>query len=107
MGRDMELEVRKRNSSSRGSSRPRRPGSSGRCERSAPSLIEDAHGDMVKCLNCNGVISFDSDRGNQRAAGTHGERAPWATCRHFVRGGCAISTCRKSRGQENERANRH
>ena len=32
-------------------------------QRFCEDLEDDAHGDMVKCLNCNGVISFDSIEG--------------------------------------------
>ncbi len=32
-------------------------------------LEEDAHGDMVKCLNCNGVISFDAIEGARALQG--------------------------------------
>jgi hypothetical protein len=32
-------------------------------------LEDDAHGDMVKCLNCNGVISFDAIEGTRELQG--------------------------------------
>jgi hypothetical protein len=75
-------------------------------ERFCSVLIEDAHGDMVKCLNCNGVISFDSIEGarllqGRTVGGALGELSAFAT------EAVTYLNIPEIDGQESERADRH
>ena len=70
------------------------------------TLIEDAHGDMVKCLNCNGVISFDSIEGTRVLQGRTVGGA-LSELQGFAAEAVAFLHIPEVEGQETERANRH
>ena len=63
VGREMELEVRKRTPMLTRLIQAEAARFFRTIARFCAELIEDAHGDMVKCLNCNGVIHFDPIEG--------------------------------------------
>lgn len=75
-------------------------------ERFCQDLEDDAHGDMVKCLNCNGVIDFDSIEGTRvlqgrTVGGALGE------LRLFADEAVLYLNVPDIDAQENERADRH
>ena len=69
-------------------------------------LIEDAHGDMVKCLNCNGVISFDSIEGVRILQGRTVGGA-LVDLRDFATEAVTYLNIPEIEGQESDRADRH
>jgi hypothetical protein len=69
-------------------------------------LIEDARGDMVKCLNCNGVITFDPIEGARHLQGRTVGGA-LGDLRQFASEAIAYLNMPDIEGQETERADRH
>jgi hypothetical protein len=69
VSRDMESEIRKRTAKLTRLIQADAARLFRAVERFCSVLIEDAHGDMVKCLNCNGVIAFDAIEGTRLLQG--------------------------------------
>jgi len=69
-------------------------------------LEDDAHGDMVKCLNCNGVIKFEEIEGKRVLQGRTVGGA-LTELRQFAMEAIAYLNIPEIEGQENERADRH
>ncbi len=65
VNREMELEVRKRMVKLTRQIQAEAARFFGAIQRFCQDLEDDAHGDMVKCLNCSGVIHFDSIEGTR------------------------------------------
>ncbi|MGA2379221.1 MAG: hypothetical protein ABSG85_07930 [Spirochaetia bacterium] len=106
VSRDMELEIRKRTLKLTRLVQAEAARFFRAIERFCSVLIEDAHGDMVKCLNCNGVISFDSIEGarllqGRTVGGALGELSAFAT------EAVTYLNIPEIDGQESERADRH
>ena len=106
VGRDMELEVRKRNSMLTRLIQAEAARFFRTIARFCGELIEDAHGDMVKCLNCNGVISFDPIEGARVLQGRTVGGA-LGDLQAFASEAVAFLNMPEIEGQETERANRH
>ena len=75
-------------------------------QRFCRDLEDDAHGDMVKCLNCNGVIKFDEIEGKRVLQGRTVGGA-LTELRQFAMEATAYLNIPEIEGQENERADRH
>jgi len=69
-------------------------------------LEDDAHGDMVKCLNCNGVISFDAIEGTRLLQGRTVGGA-LRDLRVFAEEAVAYLNVPEIEGQESGRADRY
>jgi hypothetical protein len=106
VGRDMELEVRKRNSMLTRLIQAEAARFFRAIARFCGVLIEDAHGDMVKCLNCGGVISFDPIEGTRVLRGRTVGGA-LSDLQAFAAEAVAFLNIPEIEGQETERANRH
>ncbi len=106
VGRDMELEVRKRTAMLTRLIQAEAARFFRAIARFCGELIEDAHGDMVKCLNCNGVISFDSIEGTRALRGRTVGGA-LGDLQAFAAEAVAFLNIPEIEGQETERANRH
>ncbi len=106
VGRDMALEVRKRTSMLTRLIQAEAARFFRAIGRFCAELIEDAHGDMVKCLNCNGVVSFDSIEGvrvlqGRTVGGALGD------LQLFAAEAVAYLNIPEIEGQESDRADRH
>jgi hypothetical protein len=75
-------------------------------ERFCGDLEDDAHGDMVKCLNCNGVVRFDEIEGERVLQGRTVGGAVMEL-RQLAAEAVAYLNIPEIDGQENERADRH
>ncbi len=75
-------------------------------QRFCRDLEDDAHGDMVKCLNCNGVIKFDAIEGERVLQGRTVGGA-LTELRQYAMEAIAYLNVPEIEGQENERADRH
>lgn len=106
VGRDMALEVRKRTSMLTRLIQAEAARFFRGIGRFCAELIEDAHGDMVKCLNCNGVISFDSIEGARVLQGRTVGGA-LGDLQAFAAEAVAYLNIPEIEGQESERADRH
>jgi hypothetical protein len=106
VGREMELEVRKRTSMLTRLIQAEAARFFRAIVRFCTVLIEDAHGDMVKCLNCNGVISFDAIEGARALQGRTVGGA-LGDLQAFASEAVAFLNIPEIEGQETERANRH
>ena len=106
VGRDMELEVRKRNAMLTRLIQAEAARFFRAIARFCGVLIEDAHGDMVKCLNCGGVISFDPIEGTRVLRGRTVGGA-LSDLQAFAAEAVAFLNIPEIEGQETERANRH
>ena len=69
-------------------------------------LEDDAHGDMVKCLNCNGVIAFDAIEGTRALQGRTVGGA-LRDLRMFAEEAVAYLNAPEIEGQESGRADRY
>jgi hypothetical protein len=106
VSRDMELEIRKRTLKLTRLIQAEAARFFRAIERFCGVLIEDAHGDMVKCLNCNGVITFDSIEGARLLQGrTIG--GALGDLREFTAEAVSYLNIPEIEGQESERADRH
>ena len=106
VSRDMELEIRKRTLKLTRLIQADAARFFRAVDRFCSELIEDAHGDMVKCLNCNGVISFDSIEGalllqGRTIGGALGD------LRDFTTEAVTYLNIPEIEGQESERADRY
>jgi hypothetical protein len=106
VGRDMELEVRKRASMLTRLIQAEAARFFRAIGRFCGELIEDAHGDMVKCLNCNGVISFDTIEGARELQGRTVGGA-LVDLQAFAAEAVAYLNIPEIEGQESERADRY
>jgi hypothetical protein len=106
VSRDMDLEVRKRNIKLTRLIQGDAARFFRAVQRFCRDLEEDAHGDMVKCLNCNGVIRFDEIEGRRVLQGRTVGGA-LMELRLFVTEAIAYLNVPEIEGQENERADRH
>jgi len=106
VGRDMALEVRKRTSMLTRLIQAEAARFFRAIGRFCGKLIEDAHGDMVKCLNCNGVISFDRIEGARVLQGRTVGGA-LGDLQSFAAEAVAYLNIPEIEGQESERADRH
>jgi len=106
VGRDMALEVRKRTSMLTRLIQAEAARFFRAIGRFCAELIEDAHGDMVKCLNCNGVISFDPIEGARVLRGRTVGGA-LGDLQAFAAEAVAYLNIPEIEGQESERADRH
>jgi hypothetical protein len=105
VSRDMESEIRKRTSKLTRLIQADAARLFRAVERFCSVLIEDAHGDMVKCLNCNGVITFDAIEGarllqGRTVGGALGE------LREFAAEAVAYLNMPDIEGPESDRADR-
>jgi hypothetical protein len=106
VSRDMELEIRKRTVKLTRLIQAEAARFFRAVERFCSVLIEDTHGDMVKCLNCNGVITFDSIEGARLLQGrTIG--GALGDLHEFAVEAIAYLNIPDIEGQESERADRH
>ncbi len=106
VNREMELEVRKRTVKLTRSIQAEAAKFFRALERFCRDLEDDAHGDMVKCLSCNGVIHFDAIEGTRvlegrTVGGALGE------LRQFAAEAVTYLNVPDIDAQENERADRH
>jgi len=106
VNREMELEIRKRTVKLTRFIQADAARLFRSIERFCRDLEEDAHGDMVKCLNCNGVIAFDRIEGERVLQGRTVGGA-LAELRQFAMEALAYLNVPEIDGQENERADRH
>jgi len=106
VGRDMALEVRKRTSMLTRLIQAEAARFFRAIGRFCNELIQDAHGDMVKCLNCNGVISFDSIEGTRVLQGRTVGGA-LGDLQAFAAEAVAYLNIPNIEGQESDRADRH
>ena len=106
VSRDMELEMRKRTLKMTRLIEAEAARFFRAIDRFCGVLIEDARGDMAKCLNCNGVITFDSIEGarilERRTVGS-----ALGELREFAAEAIAYLNMPDIEGQETERADRH
>jgi hypothetical protein len=105
VNREMELEVRKRTVKLTRLILAEAARFFGTIARFCEDLEDDAHGDMVKCLNCNGVIHFDSIEGTRALEGRTVGGAV-GDLRKFVEEAIAYLNV-PDIDQENERADRY
>ena len=106
VSREMELEMRKRSLKMTRLIQAEAARFFRAIDRFCGVLIEDAHGDMVKCLNCGGVIAFDSIEGARILQGrTVGSAL--GELREFAAEAIAYLNMPDIEGQETERADRH
>jgi hypothetical protein len=106
VSRDMELEIRKRAMKLTRLIQAEAARFFRAVVRFCSVLIEDAHGDMVKCLNCNGVISFDSIEGVRILQGRTVGGA-LVDLRDFATEAVTYLNIPEIEGQESDRADRH
>jgi hypothetical protein len=106
VSRDMELEIRKRTLKLTRLIQAEAARFFRVIERFCGILIEDAHGDMVKCLNCNGVITFDSIEGARLLQGRTVGGA-LGDLREFAAEAVAYLNIPDIESQESDRADRH
>jgi len=106
VSRDMELEIRKRTLKLTRLIQAEAARFFRSIERFCGILIEDAHGDMVKCLNCSGVISFDSIEGARLLQGRTVGGA-LGDLREFAAEAVAFLNIPDIESQESDRADRH
>jgi hypothetical protein len=106
VGREMALEVRKRTAMLTRLIQAEAARFFRAIGRFCNELIQDAHGDMVKCLNCNGVISFDSIEGTRVLKGRTVGGA-LGDLQAFAAEAVAYLNIPDIEGQESDRADRH
>src|SRR5271157_459809 len=106
VSRDMELEIRKRTLKLTRLIQADAARFFRAIDRFCRDLIEDTHGDMVKCLNCNGVISFDSIEGARLLQGRTVGGAV-GDLREFTAEAITYLNIPEIDGQESERADRY
>jgi DNA primase len=106
VSRDMELEIRKRTMKLTRLIQAEAARFFRAVQRFSGELIEDAHGDMVKCLNCNGVISFDAIEGTRLLQGRTVGGA-LGDLREFASEAVTYLNIPEIEGQESESADRH
>jgi hypothetical protein len=106
VSRDMELEMRKRTLKLTRLIQADAARFFRAIDRFCGELIQDAHGDMVKCLNCSGVISFDPIEGVRLLQGRTVGGA-LGDLRDFVAEAVAYLNIPEIEGQESERADRY
>lgn len=106
VSREMELEVRKRTSKLARFVQSDAARLFRAVERFCSDLEDDAHGDMVKCLNCNGVVRFDEIEGERVLQGRTVGGA-LTELRQFAAEAVAYLNVPEIEGQESERADRH
>jgi hypothetical protein len=106
VSREMELEVRKRTVKLTRLVQGEAARFFRAVQRFCRDLEDDAHGDMVKCLNCNGVVRFDDIEGKKVLQGRTVGGA-LTELRQFAMEAIAYLNVPEIEGQENERADRH
>ncbi len=106
VSRDMELEIRKRTLKLTRLIQADAARFFRAIDRFCAELIKDMHGDMVKCLNCNGVISFDSIEGARLLQGRTVGGA-LGDLRQFTAEAIEYLNIPEIDGPENERADRY
>jgi hypothetical protein len=106
VNREMELEVRKRTVKLTRYIQAEAARFFGALQRFCQDLEDDAHGDMVKCLNCNGVIHFDPIEGTRVLEGRTVGGA-LAELRQFAAEAVAYLNVPDIDVRENERADRY
>jgi hypothetical protein len=106
VSREMELEIRKRALKLTRLIQAEAAKFFRTLERFCTELIEDAHGDMVKCLNCNGVITFDPIEGTRALEGRTVGGA-LGNLMEFASEAVAYLNIPEIEGQESESADRY
>jgi hypothetical protein len=106
VSRDMELEMRKRTLKLTRLIQADAARFFRAIDRFCSELVEDAHGDMVKCLNCNGVIAFDSIEGARLLQGRTVGGA-LGDLKEFTAEAISYLNIPEIDGQESERADRY
>jgi len=106
VSRDMELEIRKRAIKLVRLVEAEAARFFRSLETFAGELVEDAQGDGVKCLNCDGEISFDSIEGRRALQGRQVADA-LEDLRDFSLEAIAYLNIPEIDSQENDRADRH
>ncbi len=106
VNREMELEVRKRTVKLTRSIQAEAARFFRSLEHFCRDLEDDAHGDMVKCLSCNGVIRFDAIEGTRALQGRTVGGA-LGELRQFADEAITYLNVPDIDTQENERADRH
>jgi hypothetical protein len=106
VSRDMELEIRKRALKLTRVIQAEAAHFFRAIDHFCGELIEDAHGDMVKCLNCSGVVSFDSIEGARVLEGRTVGGA-LGDLKEFAAEAVSFLNIPEIEGQESESANRY
>jgi hypothetical protein len=106
VSRNMELEVRKRTGMLTRLIQADAARFFRAVHRFSSDLIEDAHGDMVKCLNIHGVVSFDSIEGKRVLQGRTVGGA-LGDLQAFAVEAVGYLNIPEIEGQESERADRY